>query len=282
MNTRSTAGRAARNPWTPLIYAALVLVSILMLLPLVWMISAGLKPLGETMAYPPRLLPIEWRLQNFSEAWAQANFTRVLWNSVFVAVGTTVLSVAINSAAGYAFAKYDFPGRNVLFYLTLGTLMIPFQVIMIPLFLLLRDFHMLNTYSGLIWPRVADAFGIFLLRQFLQSIPNELIEAARVDGAPEWVIFGRIVLPLAKPALAVLAIFTFMWRWNDLLWPLIAVSNPKMYTVQVALATFQREFYVEWHYLMALTTISVLPVLLLYVFFQRYFVQGISLSGLKG
>jgi alpha-1,4-digalacturonate transport system permease protein len=160
--------------------------------------------------------------------------------------------------------------------------MVPFQVLMIPLFVLLKNFDALNTYQGLILPRVPDAFGVFLMRQYFQSLPKELLEAARIDGASEWTIFWRIAMPLSKPAIAVLTIFTFMWRWNDFQWPLIATSTPDMYTVQVALANFVTEFYIRWDYLMALTLISILPVLLIFVLFQRYFVQGISMSGLKG
>ena len=281
--TRMSSRRGAWDvPLRVFIYGGLAILSLVMLFPLFWLLSSAFKPLGETLLWPPRLLPIQFRPQNFIEAWQMSHFTRVLFNSGVVTVATTVLSVLVNSMAGYGFAKFRFPGRNILFALVLGTLMVPFQVIMVPLFFILRDLDWLNTYHGLVMPRVADAFGIFLMRQFIQSIPSELTEAARIDGASELTIFWRIVLPLCKPAIAVLAIFTFMWRWNDLLWPLVAVTSQDMYTVQLALANFQREYFVEWHYLMALTAVSVLPIMALFLRFQRYFVAGITLSGLKG
>ncbi len=263
-------------------YSGLAFVSLVTLFPLLWMLSAAFKPLAETLLWPPSLLPKVFSPQNYVEAWQAANFTRVLANSFIVAGATTVLSVAVNAAAGYGFAKFNFPGRNALFVLVLGTMMVPFQVTMIPLFFILRDLALLNTYQGLVLPRVADAFGVFLLRQFMQSIPNEMIEAARIDGASEFTIFWRIVLPLCVPALAVLAIFTFMWRWNDLLWPLIAVSSEDMWTVQLALANFQKEYFVQWHYLMALTSVSIVPILALFLRFQRHFVAGITMTGMKG
>jgi len=280
---RITGRRGAWDvPVQVVIYGGLVILSLVMLFQLFWLFSSAFKPLGETLLWPPRLLPIKFRPQNYIEAWRMSNFSRVLLNSGVVTVATTALSVLINSMAGYGFAKFRFPGRNILFALVLGTLMVPFQVIMVPLFFILRDLDWLNTYHGLVMPRVADAFGIFLMRQFIQSIPSELTEAARIDGASEFTIFWRIVLPLCKPAVAVLAIFTFMWRWNDLLWPLVAVTSQDMYTVQLALANFQREFFVEWHYLMALTSVSILPIMALFLRFQRYFVAGITLSGIKG
>jgi alpha-1,4-digalacturonate transport system permease protein len=280
----STHSQSISLPALPrsLLYATMVAVALLMLFPLYWTFVTAFRPLAETEAFPPTLYPHSWRSDNFKEAWEQTTFSTAFWNSMIVSTVTTVLSVAVNCTAGYSFAKFEFRGKTLLFYLVLSTLMVPFQVLMIPLFVLLKNFDALNTYQGLILPRVPDAFGVFLMRQYFQSLPKELLEAARIDGASEWTIFWRIAVPLSKPALAVLMIFTFMWRWNDFQWPLIATSTPDMYTVQVALANFVTEFYIRWDYLMALTLVSILPVLLIFIFFQRYFVQGISMSGLKG
>jgi alpha-1,4-digalacturonate transport system permease protein len=281
MSARSQVVSLPRLPRS-LLYATMIATAFLMLFPLYWTFVTAFRPLAETEAFPPTLFPHAWRWENFTEAWEQTSFSTAFWNSVIVSTVTTILSVAVNCTAGYAFAKFDFRGKTILFYLVLSTLMVPFQVLMIPLFVLLKNFDSLNTYHGLILPRVPDAFGVFLMRQYFQSLPRELLEAARIDGASEWAIFWRIAMPLSKPAIAVLMIFTFMWRWNDFQWPLIATSTPDMYTVQVALANFVTEFYIRWDYLMALTLVSILPVLLIFIFFQRYFVQGISMSGLKG
>lgn len=282
VRARSTRGTKAISVTRILIYVMLAFAVVVTMFPLLWMLSSAFKPLGETLRWPPTFLPEVFRPQNYVEAWQAANFTRVLANSAIVAVSATVLSVGVNALAAYGFSKFDFPGRNVLFVLVLGTLMVPFQVTMIPLFFIMRDLNLLNTYQGIVLPHVADAFGVFLLRQFMQTIPNEMIEAARIDGASELRIFWRVVLPLCGPALAVLAIFTFMWRWNEFLWPLIAVSSEDMWTVQLALANFQKEFYVQWHYLMALTSVSMIPILALFLRFQRHFVAGVTMTGMKG
>lgn len=282
VRARPTRGAKLGSVKTGLQYFILVFAVLVTVFPLLWMLSAAFKPLGETLRWPPTFLPQEFRPQNYIEAWQAANFTRVLGNSLIVSSAATVLSVGVNALAGYGFAKFEFPGRNVLFVLVLGTLMVPFQVTMIPLFFIMRDLHLLNTYQGLVLPHIADAFGVFLLRQFMQTIPNEMIEAARIDGASELKIFWKVVLPLCVPALAVLAIFTFMWRWNEFLWPLIAVSSEEMWTVQLALANFQKEYFVQWHYLMALTSVSIIPILALFLRFQRHFVAGITMTGMKG
>lgn len=282
VRARSTQGAMLGSVKRGSEYVILVFAVLVTLFPLLWMLSSAFKPLGETLRWPPTFVPEVFRPQNYIEAWQAANFTRVLANSLIVSGAATVLSVGVNALAGYGFAKFDFPGRNVLFVLVLGTLMVPFQVTMIPLFIIMRDLHLLNTYQGLVLPHIADAFGVFLLRQFMQTIPNEMIEAARIDGASELRIFWRVVLPLCVPALAVLAIFTFMWRWNEFLWPLIAVSSEDMWTVQLALANFQKEYFVQWHYLMALTSVSIIPILALFLRFQRHFVAGITMTGMKG
>lgn len=187
-----------------------------------------------------------------------------------------VLTVFINCLAGYAFAKYQFQGRNILFMMVLSTLMIPIQIIMVPNFLILKKLEWINTYAGLIVPRAAEAFGLFLARQYMMSIPDELLEAVRIDGAGEFTIFRKVILPNVKPLIAVLVIFTFMWRWNDLIWLLIIVSDKSMYTVQLGLAMVKGEHYIDWTILMSLTLLSIIPILIVFIIFQRYFVLGMK------
>ncbi|MBZ4647499.1 MAG: transporter permease, partial [Clostridia bacterium] len=181
----------------------------------------------------------------------------------------------------YTFAKHKFKGRKILFILVVSTLMIPMQIIMVPNFIIVSTLGWLNTYTGLVVPRAAEAFGLFLSKQFMEDIPYELIEAARIDGESEFRIFIKIILPNCKPLIAVLAIFTFMWRWNDFIWPLIITSKKEMYTVQLGMSTLVGQFYVEWNSLMAIALLSILPMLIIFLIFQKFFVQGIATSGLK-
>lgn len=271
----------ARRAESTATYALLILTAAAVLFPFVWLALTSVKTLPETFANPPQLFPERFIWENFSVAWQRAKFTRVLFNTMWTVSATTALSVFLNSLAGFAFAMYTFRGQTAVFALVLATLMVPFQVVLVPLFLLMQDLQLVNTYTGLILPRAADAFGVFMVRQYLQSLPRELVEAARIDGAGEFRIYWQVIMPLARPALAVLAITTFVWRWNDLLWPLIITTAPEMKTVQLALATFQGEYYVEWNYLLALTLISLLPMAAVFFAFQRHFVKGISLTGLK-
>ncbi len=265
-----------------LLYGFLIVVTIAMAFPYLLMLSTALKPIRHVFSWPPQLIPEEWAFNNIPEAWNKAKFARGLINSTIVAGGTTILALFFNALAAFAFAKFRFWGRDVLFGLVVATLIIPFQIIMVPLFILMSNMDLVNRYIGLILPRIADAFGIFMIKQYLQTVPNELIDAARIDGTSDFGIFWRIILPLIRPALAVVAILIFQWRWNDLIWPLILVTSQNMKTVQLMIATFQGEFYIEWHYIMVLCTISMTPLLLVFIFFQKYFVQGITLSGLKG
>lgn len=264
-----------------LTYAMLLAVAAGVLFPFIWLALTSVKTLPETFANPPQLFPARFVWGNFVVAWQRAQFSRVLLNTLWTVSATTALSVFLNSLAGYAFAMYRFRGQALLFGLVLATMMVPFQVVLTPLFLLMQKLALVNTYAGLILPRAADAFGIFMVRQYLKSLPRELTEAARVDGASEFRIYWQVIMPLAMPALAVLTITTFVWRWNDLLWPLIITTAPEMKTVQLALATFQGEFYVEWNYLLALTLISLLPMVAVFFAFQRHFIKGISLTGMK-
>ncbi|MBB6285326.1 carbohydrate ABC transporter permease [Geobacillus subterraneus] len=262
-------------------FLILSIASILFLFPFIWMLSTALKQPAEAVSGDIHIIPKKWMWSNFVEALHVAPFLGYVGNTLIVCFFAVILTVFINCLAGYAFAKYSFPGRNILFLMILSTLMIPAQIIMVPNFFILKKLEWINTYSGLIVPRAAEAFGLFLARQYMITIPNELIEAARIDGAGEFTIFRRVVLPNVKPLIAVLIIFTFMWRWNDLIWPLIVVSDESMYTVQLGLAMAKGEHYIDWTILMCLTLLSMIPMLLVFLIFQRYFVQGMVGSGMK-
>ena len=209
------------------------------------------------------------------------SFGTYLWNSVFITVVATLITLLFNAMAAFALSKYRFRGRDTVFVLIISTLMIPPTIILVPNFLVVSELGMLNSLWGVIWPAVATPTGVFLLRQYMLTIPDELIDAARMDNASEWRIFWRIILPLSAPALAVLAIFSVMWRWNDFLWPLIVLSKSEKFTLQLALNAFQGELTTEWHYLLAMTVITLLPVTLVFAFLQRHITTGIASAGVK-
>lgn len=227
------------------IYCLLVIISVIMLFPWFWVLSTALKPADEVFTNPPHLIPHAPTLKNFVSAWKVVPFWRIFGNSAVVAGTRTVLGVFFNALAGYAFAKYEFRGRDVLFLVVLSTVMVPFQVTMISVYLMLAEMNWLDSFLGLIVPGISGAFGVFLMRQYFMTIPTELMEAARIDGCSEFRIFSQIMLPLAKPALAVLATFQFMNGWNDFLLPLIVVESEKMYTVQLGLAIFRGDLWVD-------------------------------------
>lgn len=271
--------RLSAGDWLTL--ALLVLVAIWILFPFYWMLVTAVKPSPEVLTPTPRLWPSQWQWSNFTVALQKIPFMQFVKNSLIVASVAVVLTVAMNSLAGFTFAKYRFKGRDLMFMMVLATLMVPVHITMAPLFYILAKLGWLNTYAGLIVPRLAEPFGLFLSRQFMLSIPDELLEAARVDGAGELRIFGSIVLPNSKPLIAVLVIFTFMWRWNDLVLPLMVITEPAMRTVQLGLSQLRGLHYVEYNDLMAVTLLSIIPIQIVFLIFQRYFVQGITVSGMK-
>jgi alpha-1,4-digalacturonate transport system permease protein len=232
-----------------------------------------------TDARPVREMRFAW--ENYVEPLRRFRFDRFLANSVFVTVVSTAITLLINSMCAFALSKYTFRGRNAIFVFILSTLMIPISVILVPAFLVVTALGLTNSLWGVILPPAATPTGVFLLRQYMLTIPDELIDAARMDGASEWRVFWRIVLPLTAPALAVLAIFSVMWRWNDFLWPLIVLNREEVFTLQLGLAAFQGELDTQWHYLLAMTVITLLPVVVLFGFLQRYITTGIATSGLK-
>jgi multiple sugar transport system permease protein len=249
------------------------------LIPFVWMVLTGLKPDSEVMSNPPTWIPSVFKWSNFARAFSAFPFARFLANTLWVAVAATGLQMITSTLAAYAFARLRFRGRNLLFLVYLGTLMIPQQVTIVPLFLLMRDLGWVNTFNALILPGAFNAFGVFLLRQFFLTIPQELEEAAVMDGAVRLRILCQIIVPLSGPALATLAVFTFVREWNAFLWPLIVTSSPEMRVVSVGLTLFMGQYGTEWNLLMAAATVTVLPTIAVFVLAQRYFVQGIALSG---
>ena len=254
-----------------------------MLLPLVWMLSASLMPLSEVIKVPPVWFnPSAYSLDNYVEVLTKIGFGRFFLNSVLVAVIITVAELLTSSMAGFAFARYDFPGRTVIFLLIISTMMIPFQVIMIPLFIMMARLKMVNTYWGMIIPAIVTPFGIFMMRQFMLSIPKALLEAARIDGASEPYIFSRIMLPLCKPAIAALAIFAFLGSWDNFLWPLIIINSKDLWTLPIAMSRFTEQYISQTHLQMAGASIMFVPVLIVFLLMQRNFIEGIALSGLKG
>jgi multiple sugar transport system permease protein len=260
----------------------LLALAVLSLAPLLWMLSVSFMQTGEANAFPPPLLPGVATLDNYRLLFARAGMGRYLANSFVVASAITLLSLAFNLSAGYAFAKLKFAGRERIFATLLGALLIPAQVAMIPLFLLMKWLHLVNSYGGVVVPALAGVFGIFLVRQYAQSIPDELLEAARIDGAGEWKIFLRIVLPLLKPIIVTLAIFTFLASWNDFMWPLIVLSDQQWQTAPVALAALSREHVQDNELMMAGSVVTIVPVLVLFLVLQRYYIQGLLLGSVKG
>jgi multiple sugar transport system permease protein len=250
--------------------------------PLVWMVLTSFKPEPVITAYPSWLWPREWTLEHYQGVLARIPFARYTLNSLVFAGGVTLVSLVLDCMAGYAFARLPFPGRNVLFVLVLVTLMLPFHVTLIPVFVLEHHLGLLNTYAGLILPRATNGFGIFLMRQFFLTLPAELDEAARIDGAGDWRIFAQVYMPLASTALATLALFHFMYNWNDFLWPMVMTTDNLMRTLPVGLALFRGAHVVEYGVLMAGSTLALLPMFVAYLFAQRYFVRGIAMSAIKG
>ena len=264
------------------LYGLVIGGAVLAALPFVWMVSTSFKPEAEVFRFPPRFIPETITISNYVRLFSRLNFTRYFFNTALVAVSITLASLFINSLAGYAFAKIKFRGRDVMFVSVLATMMVPGSVTVIPAFLLIKSLGMVNTYAGLILPGLASAFGIFLMRQFIMTIPDELIEAAQIDGASEFWIFANVILPLAAPALATLALFTFLGSWNNFFWPLIIATDESMYTLPVAIAVLSGQHGGEFALQMAGATVVITPILVLFILLQRYYISGIALTGLKG
>lgn len=263
-------------------YAILTVWAVGSLLPLYWMFSTAIKPSANVIMIPPEWIPLHPTLDNFARLFSMAPVLKWLLNSLIVSVSLTMGCLIFDSMAGYAFAKKKFLGRDLLFWIIMSCTMIPWQVRMVPTFILISDFGWLNTYSGLIIPGLGSAFGTFLMRQFISSLPDEILDSARIDGCSEFGIYYKIIIPLVVPALAVLAIFLFAGTWNNLIWPLIITNTEEMRTLPVGLATLQRQYVVDYGIMMAGSSVCALPVIALFLSLQRYFLTGLTMGALKG
>ena len=270
---------AAALYWTR--FALVAGFAVFLLIPIFWMVSTSLKPLAQVFQLPIQWFPRPPEWGNYSAAWNQFPFPRYFENSLAVSVAVTVLNVVLSGFAGYSLAKYRYFGQRALFIAILCTLMLPIEVLMVPTFLITKELGWLNSYPGLIVPVVADAFGVFLMRQFMLHLPDSLIEAARIDGAGELGTYFRIVVPLVWPAVFTLALFTWRETWDSFVWPFIIISDDALRTVPLGLQRFQEQYVTTYNQLMAISTIAMIPLMLLFFFFQRAFIQGIALSGLK-
>ncbi|WP_239163419.1 carbohydrate ABC transporter permease [Paractinoplanes rishiriensis] len=273
--------RRSRDVGTFLLVLLLCAAVFVTVLPFLWMLSASVRTQGDLMAHPTTLLPTEFAWENYTEIWRQIPFARQLLNTALFAGTVAVGSVLLDAMAGYALARFAFPGRTAIFVIVLVTLMLPPQVTLVPVYNLLSELGWVDTYQGLIVPRVADAFGIFFMRQFFLALPMDLEDAARIDGSSELRIFTRIMLPLAWPAALTIGLFNLLANWNDLLWPLIVTSDPDMRTLPAGLALFKGEHVTNYGLLMAGSVLALLPMMVAFLFVQRRFVNGIATTGIK-
>lgn len=262
------------------IIVLLLIGSIAMCIPFVWMILASFKPESEVVALTPKFWPQQATIENYVRLFTEMRFATYLWNTLVI-VFFSFIGLFLNAAAGYAFAKFEFPGRNVLYYLVLGTMMIPSQVTMIPVYLLLNQMNLTNTMAGIVLPGMVNAFGIFLFRQFMTTIPADLIEAARLDGASELRTFFQLVIPIAKPIFAVQGILTFIGGWNSFLWPLIIANDENLYTLSVGLSLLKGQYGGDFAIQMAGASFMVVPIVILFIFMQRHIIEGYTISGMK-
>jgi multiple sugar transport system permease protein len=266
------------NPWHLLLFP----LALVMLIPLLWMVSTSLETLNQTRHFPPILWPGSFQWGNYPLALRSAPFARWFLNTTVVTVAVVASNLLLCSLAAYAFARMRFLGRKAVYFLILATLMVPLQVVLVPTFLIAKQLGLIDHLGALIVPNLANVFGIFMLTQFFRTLPLELEEAARIDGASRLGILFKIVIPLSAPALATLAVIQFMWTWNDFLWPLVTLYSEKTWTIQLGLQAFQGAHSTDWNLLMAGNVMSMIPILVLFLAAQRYFVRGIATQGLKG
>ncbi|EJC83516.1 ABC-type sugar transport system, permease component [Rhizobium leguminosarum bv. trifolii WSM2297] len=264
------------------IYAIVIAVTLIMLMPFAWMLSASLKLSRDVFAFPIEWIPAEPQWQNYVDIWTKIPLALFIYNTSKLTIIVTLLQLLTSSFAAYAFAKLNFPYKNTLFLGYIATIAMPWQVYMVPQFLLMREFGLNNTHLALICLQAFTAFGVFLMRQFYMSIPTELCEAARIDGMNEYQIWARIMLPLSKPALSTLTIFTFVTTWNDFLGPMIYLTKTELKTVQIGLRMFISQYSAEYGLIMAASVVALIPVLIVFLVLQRFFVEGIASTGLKG
>jgi multiple sugar transport system permease protein len=264
-------------------HAVLLAGSVVMLFPYVWMLATSFKPAAETLLWPPRLLPIDWTFANYPTALAAAPFGRYFLNSVIVSIGSSVVVVATSLLAGFIFGKYRFPGHKLLFLVILASAMFPFETYMIPLYLTMKSLGWINTYQGIAAPYLIMSFGIFLMRQHIaHGIPDELVDAARVDGASELRIFLRVIVPLCSSAIGAIGILAFIQAWSAFIWPLLMASNKNMFLMELGLSTFQFRFTTEYHLLCAAAVLNTVPMLIAFIILRRRIMESVALTGLKG
>ncbi len=269
--------------WEPkLIFVGLALGSILMLGPLVWMVLSSFKPLAEITLFPPTWIPRNPTWRNYTEVLTRIRFFDYYINSTLITLATVGCTIITSTLAGFAFAKYDLPGGELLFVLVLSMMMLPFHIRLLPMYILMRDLSLVDTFTGIALPSLVSPFGIFLLRQFIMGVPDSLLEAAELDGCSEVGKYLRVVLPLVKPAIAALTIFTFRWSWNDLLWPMVISNSPATRTLPVGMAMFTQEHVTAYHLQMAGATLVILPIVVVFMLMKRQFIEGIALTGMKG
>ncbi len=264
------------------IYVTVILITIVMLLPFAWMLSASLKLSSEVFVFPIEWIPSNPQWQNYVDIWTKIPLALFIYNTSKLTIIVTLMQLFTSSFAAYAFAKLDFPYKNALFLGYIATIAMPWQVYMVPQFLLMREFGLNNTHLALICLQAFTAFGVFLMRQFYMSIPTELCEAARIDGMNEYQIWAKIMLPLSKPALSTLTIFTFVTTWNDFLGPMIYLTKTELKTIQIGLRMFISQYSAEYGLIMAASVVALIPVLIVFLSLQRFFVEGVASSGIKG
>jgi len=278
---RSLSPRQVHVRW--LTTLAVACGAIMVFFPFFWMAVTSLKTAPEIQRVPLQIAPDNWlNFANYAEVFKREPFLRYLLNSTIVASIAAVSSVVVSSLAGFGFAKYRFPGRDVFFLAIIGILMVPFQSVVVPLYLWMNELGLLDTYAGIVAPDLVSVFGVFLMRQAIEMIPNDYIDAARIDGASELRIFFLVILPSVKPAIATLLIIKFLWSWNEFFWPMVVISSPQMKVVTMGLIGFTNQYFIEYNLLTAAAVISLLPILVIFITLQRWVVQAVVMSGLKG
>ena len=267
----------------------LIIVSLLSVFPFLWLISTSLKGAGENIfAYPPNFIPVDFTFENYTGVWGRVDFLKYFFNSAVVALFTVILNLIFSSMAAYPLARMEFKGKKIAFFATLATIMVPFQAIMLPVYLIILKLNLVDTagalsgYLGLILPFAVNAFGIFLMRQAFLSIPKEMEEAAIVDGCNSWQIFFKVLMPMVKPTLAILAIFTFIGSWGEFLWPSIVLNDEKMFTLPVGINNLQGMFSSNWRYIAAGSIISIIPIIIFFLSLQKFFISGENEGAVKG
>jgi multiple sugar transport system permease protein len=263
------------------LHVVLLALAFVFLFPIFWLVTGAFKPSDDIIANPPLLWPQRWTLDNFSQVFTTAPFARWIFNTTLVATVVTAFGLLFHSMAAYSLARLKYPGRGILFVGIVSTLMITFPVILVPLFILVKDLGWINTYWALIIPNIFNAYGIFLLRQFYLGIPRELEEAAIIDGTSLVGVYYRIILPLSRPILSALGVFFFLANWNFFLWPLVVTTDPNLQVLQVGIATFSTQFGSAWNLILAASLVATLPIVVLFAFFQKYIVESVKMQGLK-